>query len=129
MSGYLLVKSIHQLCAVATFVLFLIRGIWMITQSKRLRYRWLRVVPHAVDTLLLASAVVLVWLTHQYPGAETWLTAKIVALVLYIGLGLTAFRFAQTHAVRVIAWVSAQLVFLYIVLVALTRSATVFLTI
>jgi len=129
MSGYLLIKTIHQLCAVATFALFVIRGVWMITQPERLRYRWVRVVPHVVDTLLFASAVVLVWLTHQYPGVETWLTVKIVALIVYIGLGLTAFRFAQILAVRVIAWVGAQLVFVYIVLVALTRSPTPFLTI
>ncbi|NIO43271.1 MAG: regulator SirB, partial [Burkholderiales bacterium] len=57
-------------------------------------------VPHAVDTLLLASAGWLMVITQQYPGVVDWLTVKLVAVVVYIGLGMVAFRFARTRSLR-----------------------------
>jgi len=79
-----------------------------------------------VDTVLLTSAIALVVITQQYPGSQVWLNAKIVALLVYIFLGLIAFRFAHNHATKLTAWVFGQLVFIYIVLVALTRSPTLY---
>ena len=54
--SYALLKSIHLFCVVATFVLFWIRGWWMWSESPRRRARWVRLVPHVIDALLLASA-------------------------------------------------------------------------
>jgi len=45
---------------------------------------------------------------------------------LYIGLGMMALRFGKTRRARVSAWIAAQLVFLYIVLVAVTKNPTLF---
>lgn len=53
---------------------------------------------------------------------QAWLTAKVLALALYIGLGMIAFRAGRPRPPRITAWVGAQIVFIYIVLVALTRS-------
>ncbi len=78
--------------------------------------------PHAVDTVLLASAIALAAMSRQYPLVEPWLSAKVGALVLYIGAGMFAFRYGTTKRTRVIAWIMAQLVFIYIVAVALTRN-------
>lgn len=120
--GYLIIKSVHLSAAAMTYVLFFIRGLWMMAAPHWLTHLWVRVVPHVIDTVLLGSAIGLMWITHQYPGFQTWLTVKILALLVYIGLGMTAFRIAKTRRVRVVAWVSAQAVFFYIVLVAFTRS-------
>ena len=49
--------------------------------------------------------------------------AKIIALVVYIGVGLVALRFGRTKTVRAAAWVLGMLIFAYIVSVAVTRSA------
>src|SRR5690348_8086625 len=46
--------------------------------------RLVRVAPPAVDTLLLASAIWLTFLVHQYPFVQGWLTAKVIGLVVYI---------------------------------------------
>ncbi len=78
--------------------------------------------PHVVDTVLLVSAITLVMIIQQNPVSDSWLTAKVVGLLVYISLGMIAMRFGKTRQTKIIAWVAAQFVFLYIVLVALTKS-------
>jgi len=122
---YLLLKLTHVTCAVLSYAGFLLRGIWMIRDSRMLERRWVRVLPHVVDTVLLASAIALAVMLKQYPLAEPWLTAKLVALLLYIGLGMVALRRGATRRTRTAAWIAAQAVFLYIVAVALTRNVLI----
>lgn len=123
---YLSLKTVHQLCALTTFTLFFARGLWILRNPELKRPRWMLVVPHVVDTVLLMSAIGLIVITRQYPGEQIWLNTKIGALVVYIILGLIAFRFAQTRTTKLIAWVFGQLVFIYIVMVALSRSPTLY---
>jgi uncharacterized membrane protein SirB2 len=77
-------KTIHLTCAVLTFISFSVRGVWMLADSDMLQRAWVKVAPHVIDTVLLASAIGLTIQIRQYPGSEAWLTAKLVALVLYI---------------------------------------------
>ncbi len=86
-----------------------------------LRQRWLRIVPHFIDTLLLTSAIALAVGIQQYPLYDAWLSAKVTGLLLYIGLGMVAFRFGKTRTTKMTAWIAAQCVFFYIVLVALSK--------
>ncbi|MDE1989586.1 MAG: SirB2 family protein [Betaproteobacteria bacterium] len=123
--GYLEVKALHVACVAASYGLFVLRGLWMMRRPALLLQRWVRVVPHVIDTVLLASAAVLAYLSHQYPGVDPWLTAKVVGLLGYIGLGAVALKRGKTRRVRITAWVAAQAVFAYIVLVAVTRSPLV----
>ena len=118
---YLTVKTIHLTCVATSFALFFLRGVWMVRNSQVLQQRWTRVVPHVVDTALLASAVVMAVWSRQYPISDDWLTAKVCGLLLYIGLGMVAIRRGRTRRVRVAAWLAAMAVFAYIVAVALTR--------
>lgn len=118
---YLLLKSIHVTAVIASFSLFFLRGLWMMAAPGKLAARWVRVVPHVVDTVLLVSAIALAVVTAQYPFVQSWLTAKVLALPLYIGLGIVALRGGRTRRVRIIAWVLALMVFCYIVAVARAR--------
>jgi uncharacterized membrane protein SirB2 len=122
MNWWLITKSIHVSSALASISLFVLRGLWMMCGSPLLRRRWVRVVPHVIDTLLLGSAIVLAVITYQYPLVHGWLTAKVVALFVYIGLGMVALRFARSRPVKIGAWVAAVFVFAYIVAVAITRN-------
>ncbi len=121
MSYHLVIKTIHMSCALLSISLFVLRGWWMLHDPARLQLRWVRTVPHVVDTALLASAVLLALNIGQYPGTHSWLTAKIMALLLYIGLGTVAIKRGRTKQIRVLAWLGAIAVFAYIVSVALTR--------
>ncbi|MDP2695273.1 MAG: SirB2 family protein [Gallionella sp.] len=116
--SYFLLKHIHVSCAVISFALFFLRGIWSFNGSPIMRQRWVKIVPHVVDTLLLVSALALAFTVQQYPFVDGWLTAKFFGLVLYILLGTIALKYGKTKAVRVSAWLAALAVFAYIVLVA-----------
>ena len=123
--NYLDVKYLHITFSVISGSFFLLRGIWMLLGSSMLQRRWVKVVPHAVDTLLLITALIMVFWSGQYPFVQPWLTAKVLALVAYIGLGTLALKRGKTRAVRACALFSALAVFAYIVAVALTRQVMV----
>jgi uncharacterized membrane protein SirB2 len=115
-------KVIHVTAAAVSYMLFVVRGIWMVNGSPLLNERWVRIVPHVNDTLLLAAAIWMTVLVHQYPGTHAWLTAKLAALVVYIVLGTVALQRGKTRRARIAAWLGSQAVFFYIVAVALTRN-------
>jgi uncharacterized membrane protein SirB2 len=114
-------KTVHVGCVAASYGLFVTRGIWMLRDSALLQRHWVKIVPHAIDSLLLASAILLTIAIGQYPFVHRWLTAKAVALVVYIVLGTIALKRGKTKRVRLVAWIAAQAVFFYIIAVALTR--------
>lgn len=123
---YSILKSIHISCAVLSISGFILRGIWMMNASALLRHPLTRRLPHIIDTLLLISALIMAYLSSQYPMQQPWLTAKVLALLVYIGLGMVALRLGKTQRIRLLAWMAAVLVFVYIVLVAITRNTTPF---
>ena len=123
---YLQLKTIHITCVAVTFVLFSGRGVLMLVDSPLLKARFVRIAPHVNDTLLLGSALWMAVISGHYPFAESWLTAKLVALIVYIWLGMIALSHGRTKGSRETAWVFALLVFAYIVGVALTRSPVPF---
>jgi len=119
-------KHIHLTSAAISFVLFFLRGIWSMIGSPIMRQRWIRIVPHIVDTLLLASALALAYTIQQYPFVDSWLTAKFFALLLYIGLGSFALKHGKSKTTRLSAWLAALAVFIYIVLVAINHNPVPF---
>lgn len=123
---YATLKTAHVTAALFSYALFFVRGIWMIRESPLLQVRPVRIVPHVVDTILLASAIALAVTIRQYPGAVGWLTAKVAALVVYIVLGSVALKRGRTRELRIGMWVAAQATFFYIVAVAVTKRPWVF---
>jgi uncharacterized membrane protein SirB2 len=119
---YLALRHLHVGCAILTISLFAFRGGLMITGSALLGSRVMRFVPMAVDTVLLATALMLTTVIHQYPFATGWLTMKVVLLVVYIVLGSIALRRGRTRAVRTAAFVAALATVGFLVTVALTHS-------
>lgn len=125
--AYSMLKAVHTGSAALSLTLFVVRGAWMIAAPERLRQRWVKVMPHVIDTVLLASAVALMLWIGNYPGTHGWLTAKVAGVVAYIVLGSVALKRGPTRAIRITAFVAALAVFGYIVSVALTKSAAGFL--
>lgn len=123
---YETVKLIHVTSVAISISGFFVRGLWMLADSPRLRARWVRIAPHVVDTILLASAIYLAVTIQQYPGVNQWLTAKVVGLVVYVVLGSIGLKRGRNKQVRVVAWLAALATSAYIVGVALTRNVTVF---
>lgn len=119
---FLLLRNVHIFFVVSSYTLFFLRGIWSLNGAAIMRKRWVRIAPHVMDTLLLISALALAYTIRQYPFREAWLTAKIIGLLLYVGLGFIALRDGMSKTVRFIAWLAAQATFGYIVLVAMTQN-------
>jgi uncharacterized membrane protein SirB2 len=119
---YLSVKTLHMLAAALTISGFMLRGFWMLTESPMLQKRWVRIAPHVVDALFLATGISLIWILSLPVMSQPWLVAKLIAIVIYIVLGAIALRRGRTKQVRVIAFVLALATFAYIVGVALSKS-------
>ena len=126
MLSYLAVKHLHITSAVISGSFFIVRGLWKMRGSAMLQQRWVRIVPHLVDTILLASALTMAYWSGQYPFQQNWLTAKLLALLAYIVLGTIALKRGKTPASRAVAFVAAMAVFGYILAVALTRQVVPF---
>ena len=122
---YFFIKNLHIASVVLSGCLFLLRGIWMLRESTMLQQRWVKIIPHIVDTLLLTSAIIMMIMSGQYPFAQDWLTAKLLALFAYIGLGTMALC-GKAKAVRMWAFIAALAVFIYIGSVAITKQVLVF---
>lgn len=75
-----------------------------------------------VDAVLLISAVTLAVQLSVSPLSNPWLIAKIIALLVYITLGMIAIKRGKTRKIRIYAWLAAQFIFIYIVTVALSKN-------
>ena len=94
MPDYLAIKHLHVSAAGLSLALFVLRGAWRVVSPERLAARWVRVVPHVIDTVLLA----------------------------YIVLGSIALKRGRTPAIRAAAFFAALATFGYIVSVAIAKS-------
>lgn len=124
---YLAVKYLHVSCVILSGCGFLVRGVLMARDSPWLKSPWARRLPDTVDSLLLASAITLALMSGQYPFVHGWLTAKVLGLLVYIGLGIRALRPGANKNVRMASWFAALGVLGYIVSVALSKNPAGFL--
>lgn len=124
---YLAVKYVHVISVVLSLTGFFLRGILMMRDSPLLAARWIRVVPHINDTVLLLAALSLAAMSGQNPFVVGWVTAKVLGVIAYIILGALALRDAGTRRMRIACWLASLAVFGWIVSVALTRQPLGFL--
>src|SRR4051794_38317031 len=103
---YYIVKYAHVAVVCVTSALFVVRVAWMLWSPAHLNVRWVRILPHVVDTVLLISGL---WMALQLglAGVRGWLPAKMVALALYIVLGALAIKRARTRRLRFACAVAA----------------------
>lgn len=73
-------------------------------ESDLLDNRWVKILPHVIDSALLASAVALVMLSGLYPFVFDWVTAKVLFLVAYIISGSIALKRGKTKPIRITAF-------------------------
>ncbi|NIG13422.1 SirB2 family protein [Pantoea sp. Cy-640] len=123
-SWYPLIKNFHLLTVAITITLFLLRFYWLTTGSALLQRRWVRIVPHVNDTCLLLSGALLVLITHFYPFTPqgSWLTEKLLAVIIYIALGSVALsRRPRSMATRWVACLVAVVALLLVIKLAMTK--------
>ncbi|ADD76811.1 putative membrane protein SirB2 [Pantoea sp. PA1] len=121
---YPLIKNLHLLTVAVTILLFLLRFYWQRTGSAMLQRRWVRILPHVNDTLLLLSGASLVMITHFYPFSPqgSWLTEKLLGVIIYIALGSVALsRRPRSDRTRWIAFIVALIALVTIIKLALSK--------
>lgn len=122
MDTWLAIKMAHITFALVSISFFMVRATWSVFESPLLQKTWVKILPHIVDTLLLASALYLVVASSQYPFQQHWLTAKLLALIAYILLGTMAIKRGKTPLQRGVFALLAIAVFGYMLAVAFYRS-------
>lgn len=121
-ANYGLVKMLHVSCVVISISLFALRGSLELMQQPWRQWRVLRVAPHVIDTALLSSALWMAWQLGQYPFVNAWLTAKVLALLAYILLGMRVLGKNTPVSQKPVYFAAALTSVGYVVGVALTRS-------
>ena len=115
-----MLKSFHITLAYLTVIGFVVRGLWAIVDSPMREQKWVRVLPHIVDTTLLSIGVVMVF-SIGASFADGWLAAKMLALLGYIGFGVLTMR-ARSRGVKVVGFLLALASVGYLFAVAFSRS-------
>ena len=108
---YLEIRAVHIGSALISGALFLLRGLALnVFGAKWPLAAPLRYLAWTVDTVLLTAALMLMTIVRQYPGADAWLTVKVLLILAYIVLGTFALRGA-TARTRWASLAGAVLVF------------------
>ena len=118
---YLPIRQLHMLTAVLSISLFIFRFLLLQQESGWRQQRWLKVIPHINDSLLLALAVVLCIITQQAPLITPWLTEKVVAVILYILAGMFALRWSKVRIGQIIWFMIAIFMFAYAANIAINK--------
>lgn len=118
---YMMAKHLHLTAVALSILFFVFRFIWSQFDAQALSKKWVKILPHVIDTILLASAIWLCVILSQYPFANAWLTFKLIGVVLYIVLGLFALKKAKSTVGRWAFFVAAIAVLMATAMVAVTK--------
>nr|WP_174522170.1 SirB2 family protein [Cedecea neteri] len=124
LATYFSLKYLHIFTVVISISLFVLRYWWQYRGSVMSGKRWVRIVPHVNDTLLLISGFALVMITHFYPFTPqgTWLTEKLFGVIIYIALGFIALgKRPRSQQVRWFAFLLGLVVLYIIIKLATTK--------
>ncbi len=118
---YMMAKHLHLTAVGLSILFFVFRFIWSQFDASSLSKKWVKILPHVIDTVLLASAIWLCILLSQYPFVNAWLTFKVIGVVLYIVFGLFALKKAKTTLGKWGFFVAALGVLMATAMVAVTK--------
>lgn len=116
------IRLAHIAAVIASGSLFFLRGVAACAG----RGRWAlarpaRILSYAIDTALLAAALLLVAILPWAAFANGWLTAKLLLLPLYIALAWLALRQRATGSRQVALFAGALVVYGTMFIIARTH--------
>lgn len=121
------IKLVHVAAVLMSGGLFTLRGAAVLLGQRWAMLAPVRYLSYSIDTVLLTAALMLMTILHQFPGVHSWLTVKVVLVVVYIVLGTFALKRARTRQSRLVFFVAALLVFATVISIARTHSPLGFL--
>ncbi|MEL4180204.1 SirB2 family protein [Roseateles sp. PN1] len=124
---YITLKTVHQTAVALSISGFFARGLGGLLGAGWVRSRAAKTWPHLVDTVLLLSALSLAWQLRLQLDQAPWLTAKLIGLLVYIGLGVLALKPGRPRGLRAAAFLGALLTVAWMVSVAISKHPLGFL--
>jgi uncharacterized membrane protein SirB2 len=122
LGDYQQLKQLHVACVALSLSLFFLRGLLVLRRSPSADFRWLAWSSHVIDSVLLGSALALIWMGGHQPLSDPWLRNKLIGVVVYIVLGALALKRAPTHALKTACFILALFVAGNLVHIALYKS-------
>jgi len=119
-------KHLHMTLAMVSIALFSLRFMWTLMSSKQLQKKWVKVVPHIIDTFLLLLGIGMAVQLSLNPIENLWLAEKIIAIFAYIFTGLYALKFARNKSMQIMGYLGAVGWFMLIVRIAMTKETVFF---
>ena len=113
------IKWLHIAMVLCSGSLFLLRGLLVqagrpgIAMAAPVRY-----LSYAIDTTLLTAALMLLTILPHGMFANGWLATKLVLILVYVVLGTIALKRGRTARARTVAYLSALLVFAFVLGIA-----------
>lgn len=120
----MLLKSVHVLLALFSFCSFTGRVVFSEYWPEKSRGKGLKVIPPIIDSVLLVSGIALVVQGGWFAPIAPWLAAKLIALLLYITLGIAAMHWRGRK--RWQAFAAAVCCYGYILVAAISKETLLF---
>jgi uncharacterized membrane protein SirB2 len=101
---FLALKGLHLITLTLSIVMFFTRGTMLVRNSPRLDDPLIRAAPNYIDGLLVLSALGTAIVIGWYPFVDAWVTAKLLATLVYLGLTHAGYhgRKARIHNLALI---------------------------
>ncbi len=118
-----LVKFVHIVAVSVSFALFFVRGLWVLRSYPSPQEQWVRYLPSTVDTIIVASALFVLWSKRSQGWPGDWLSIKLMLLAVYLGLAIAGLNLSRELWAKLLAWVAALLLFLFITTIAVLHDS------
>lgn len=108
--------------ALISVLLFTLRFVWLLKDSPKLQQKWVKILPHIVDTLLLALGVAMAIKLAISPFEQYWFAEKLLAVLAYIFTGVYTLKLAKNKTMQIIGYLGAIGWVMLIVRLAITKT-------
>ncbi|ELR63426.1 Protein sirB2 [Photobacterium marinum] len=106
---YAAFKHLHMTAIALSVLLFVARYLMVMANSSLIEKKFLKVTPHVVDTLVLLTGIVLIFMTGFMPFTESgsWLTQKLSCVLAYIALGYFTLHHGKNKVFKTFAFLGS----------------------
>ena len=119
---YLEIRAVHIGAIILSGAVLLLRGVAHNLLNASWVMAWpIRTLSYTIDTVLLTAAVMLMTIVRQVPFVDSWLTMKVMLVLVYIFLGYLAL-WSATARTRWASLGGAALVYGFIISIARAHS-------
>ncbi len=120
-----MLKTLHLSFILISLGSFIGRVIVSEIKPVLLEIKVVKIAPHIINLILIISGIALIFQGNWFASDYGWIIAKIVALFIYIGLGIMALTLKDHN--KWLAFAGAILCIIYIGVVAVTKNGLFFL--